>query len=58
LCISGETYSRNEINLFLKKQAGIGYIEEIDGKLYAFEFKWKPEAKVNFPKASLKIIAV
>lgn len=27
----------------------IDYIEEIDGKLYPFEFKWNPKAKVKFP---------
>jgi len=34
-----------------KQQAEVDYIEEIDGKLYAFEFKWNPKTKVNFPKA-------
>lgn len=34
-----------------KQQAEVDYIEEIDGKLYAFEFKWNPLTKVNFPKA-------
>ncbi|MFC6103517.1 ATP-binding protein [Olivibacter domesticus] len=34
-----------------KQQAEVDYIEEIDGKLYAFEFKWNPRTKVNFPKA-------
>jgi predicted AAA+ superfamily ATPase len=28
----------------------IDYIEEIDGKIFAYEFKWNPEAKANFPK--------
>jgi predicted AAA+ superfamily ATPase len=27
----------------------IDYIEEIDGKLYPYEFKWNPKAKVKFP---------
>ncbi|MHA7129855.1 ATP-binding protein [Algoriphagus namhaensis] len=27
----------------------IDYIEEIDGKIYPFEFKWSPSAKVKFP---------
>ncbi|MDZ7934660.1 MAG: AAA family ATPase [Emticicia sp.] len=34
-----------------KLQAEIDYIEEIDGKIYAFEFKWNPDAKVKFPQA-------
>ena len=36
-----------------KQQAEIDYIEEIDGKIYAFEFKWNPKAKVKFPQAFL-----
>ncbi|MCP4699839.1 MAG: ATP-binding protein [Gammaproteobacteria bacterium] len=31
-------------------QQEIDYIEECDGKLYAFEFKWNPKAKARFPK--------
>lgn len=37
-----------------KQQAEIDYIEEIDGKIYAFEFKWNPEAKSKFPQAFLE----
>ena len=33
-----------------KQQAEIDYVEEIDGKIYAFEFKWNPESKVKFPQ--------
>lgn len=36
-----------------KQQAEIDYVEEIDGKIYAFEFKWNPEAKSKFPQAFL-----
>jgi len=32
-------------------QQEIDYIEERDGKLFAFEFKWNPKAKVKFPKS-------
>jgi predicted AAA+ superfamily ATPase len=28
----------------------IDYLEEIDGKIYPFEFKWNPKAKVKFPR--------
>ena len=28
----------------------IDYLEEIDGKLYPFEFKWNPNAKLKIPK--------
>lgn len=31
--------------------AEIDYVEEIDGKIYAFEFKWNPTAKTKFPQA-------
>ena len=34
-----------------KQQAEIDYVEEIDGKIYAFEFKWNPLAKKKFPQA-------
>lgn len=30
-------------------QAEVDYIEEIDGKVYAYEFKWNPGAKSKFP---------
>jgi len=36
---------RNKLN------AEIDYIEEIDGKFYAYEFKWNPDKKVKFPQA-------
>lgn len=32
-----------------KAQAEVDYIEEIDGKIYAYEFKWNPAAKSKFP---------
>ncbi|MFZ2653953.1 MAG: ATP-binding protein [Victivallales bacterium] len=32
------------------QQQEIDYIEERDGKLHAFEFKWNPNRKVRFPK--------
>lgn len=32
-------------------QQEIDYIEEREGKLFAFEFKWNKKAKVKFPKA-------
>lgn len=38
-----------------KQQAEVDYIEEIDGNIYAFEFKWNPEAKLKFPQAFLDI---
>ena len=36
-----------------KQQAEVDYVEEIDGKVYAFEFKWNPAAKTKFPQAFL-----
>ncbi|NLA24634.1 MAG: ATP-binding protein [Bacteroidales bacterium] len=32
------------------QQQEIDYIEEIDGKFFAYEIKWNPKRKVNFPK--------
>ncbi len=37
-----------------KQQAEIDYVEEIDGKIYAYEFKWNPLAKVKFPASFLE----
>ena len=37
-----------------KQQAEIDYVEEIDGKIYAYEFKWNPLAKVKFPATFLE----
>lgn len=38
-------------NYFWRTTRGqeIDYIEEIDGKIYPFEFKWNPKAKVKIP---------
>ncbi len=36
------------------QQQEIDYIEERDGILWAFEFKWNPKARVKFPKTFLK----
>lgn len=35
------------------QQQEIDFIEEYDGKMHAFEFKWNPKAKVRFPKTFL-----
>ncbi|MDR1120160.1 MAG: ATP-binding protein [Dysgonamonadaceae bacterium] len=35
------------------EQAEIDYIEEGDGMIYAFEFKWNPKAKYKIPKSFL-----
>lgn len=37
-----------------KAQAEVDYIEEIDGKVYAYEFKWNPGAKSKFPPSFLE----
>jgi len=37
-----------------KAQAEVDYIEEIDGKLYAYEFKWNPSAKPKFPASFIE----
>jgi len=37
-----------------KNQQEIDYIEERDGKLYAFEFKWNANRKYKFPKKFLE----
>jgi predicted AAA+ superfamily ATPase len=35
------------------QQQEIDYLEERQGKLYAYEFKWNPKARVRFPKTFL-----
>jgi predicted AAA+ superfamily ATPase len=37
-----------------KQQQEIDYLEERDGKLFIYEFKWNPKAKVKFPETFLK----
>ena len=37
-----------------RDQKEIDYLEEIDGKLYAYEFKWNPSAKATFANAFLE----
>lgn len=32
----------------------IDYVEEIDGKVYAFEFKWNPKSKSKLPKSFIE----
>lgn len=35
------------------EQQEIDYLEEYDGKLHGYEFKWNPKAKARFPKTFL-----
>ena len=35
------------------QQQEIDYIEETDGKLKAYKFKWNPKKKARFPKTFL-----
>lgn len=37
-----------------QQQQEIDYIEDINGQLYAFEFKWNPKKKVRFSKTFTK----
>lgn len=49
-------YENNRVqSYFWRTFAGqeIDYIEEADGKISAFEFKWSPKAKVKFSKTFL-----
>lgn len=51
--IANEQYYVNRYFWRTTQQQEIDYLEEKDGKLYAFEFKWNPDAKVSFPKTFL-----
>jgi uncharacterized protein len=37
-----------------KDQAEIDYIEEMNGEIHAYEFKWNPAAKASFPKSFME----
>ena len=48
------SYNREYVkNYFWRTFAGqeIDFIEEVDGKISAFEFKWNPKAKPKFSKS-------
>lgn len=50
-------YNERFVNMwFWRTQAGaeIDYLEEKNGKLSAFEFKWNPKAKVKQPRSFLE----
>lgn len=51
--IANEQYYVNRYFWRTTQQQEIDYLEEKDGKLYAFEFKWNSNAKVSFPKTFL-----
>jgi predicted AAA+ superfamily ATPase len=40
------------------QQQEIDYVEEVDGKFTAYEFKWNPNAKVKFSKAFLESYSI
>lgn len=43
-CYFWRTYQQQEID----------YVEEYDGNLHAYEFKWNPKAKTRFPKTFIE----
>jgi len=46
-------YGHHHTNVYFwrtKEKQEIDYIEEFDGRLHAYEFKWKPEMKYRFSK--------
>lgn len=45
---------RNRYFWRTSRQQEIDYIEEFDGKLFAYEFKWNPAKKTSFPASFLK----
>ncbi len=50
-------YHRIFVNRYFwrtKQQQEIDYVEEKDGGISGFEFKWNPKAKVNLPPAFIK----
>jgi hypothetical protein len=52
--VKHNAYNRNYANLFFwrnHKQQEIDLIEEVDGTITAYEFKWNPRAKATFPSS-------
>jgi uncharacterized protein len=50
-------YNSNFVNTFFWRthsQQEIDYIEEREGRLFAYEFKWNPKKKAKFPKSFMK----
>jgi hypothetical protein len=50
-------YSKRWVNTFFwrtRSQQEIDYIEERDGQLFAYEFKWNPRRKTKIPSTFLK----
>jgi len=50
-------YSKRWVNTFFwrtRAQQEIDYIEEQDGRLFAYEFKWNPKRKVRIPSTFTK----
>jgi predicted AAA+ superfamily ATPase len=50
-------YNRKWCNIYFwrtHEQQEIDYIEESDGKIRGYEFKWNPASKVRFPKTFIK----
>lgn len=51
------SYAQHWVNTWYwrtKEQREIDYIEEVDGKIHAYEFKWNPREKVRQPLAFQK----
>lgn len=39
-----------------RDQKEIDFVEESDGEINAYEFKWNPKAKVQYPNAQFTIV--
>ena len=52
--LKNNSYKKNYVNKYFwrsKTQQEIDYVEEKNGKVYAYEFKWNSNAKVKFPSS-------
>lgn len=48
------SYQMSLVNAYFwrtKQQQEVDYLEEIAGKVYGYEFKWSPKAKIKIPKS-------
>lgn len=56
--LANHEYYANRFFWRTTQQQEIDYLEEKDGALYAWEFKWNPAARASFPRTFLKAYPV
>ena len=54
VCLQERVFSNHILEERSKGRAEVDYMEETDGDLHAYEFKWKRSAKSRFPQSFLE----